>query len=753
MLCPTRCYIAGVLSYVLLLSTLATAKVAPRVHRHLAVYDTMDIFVTFTSHQAALDRVASTPAHRDHRTRVFEALRDHAIASQKAALALLHDHTSKSFWISCSAVVHNASASIVAALALLADVVTIEPISVVELDPVLAGVDDNTTSTDVEWGVATIGAPAMWPITNGSGIVVGSIDTGVRHSHEALKSNWRRHRGWYDPYNRTRLPSDDTGHGTHTTGTMVGRHGIGVAPGAQWIACKGLLNGRGTSAALLECAQFMLCPTYSDGNHPDCSQGADVVNNSWGGATFHPWFEGAVAAWHKAGITPVFSIGNKGPACASAGNPGGYPNVLSVGAVGSHTNDPSQLAYFSAKGPATYKDRRGVVSKLIKPVVAAPGFFIRSAKFTGNHRYGQLAGTSMAAPHVSGIVALLKSHDPALTYDDIYKLVTETTERASLQPEPTTWAMPCNVTAPGAFNCGGTPDTTWPNNRYGYGRVSVTNMMRHLDAATLVSAPFPVVALARVALPDATPVPIALVTYTKQVLAAWDDCLITDTVHNTTHERFYYDAHRQVLQSEHLHGHCLDVIHDVVVQWKPCNDAARSQKWRLEDDHIASVLLPGSCVDIQTPGPRVTLAPCEPFALTQWFRSTVTTELQSPRATIFVRLTTKDRRVLARDGHDVASRRALDTIYEVFEYDAHTQLLQTGDTTAPLCWTAHGTSLQLLPCDASATSQEWTIDGTHRRLRQGEWCVEVAPNRVEVQLARCQYAHVGQWIDAIYVSV
>ncbi|KDO17590.1 hypothetical protein SPRG_16850, partial [Saprolegnia parasitica CBS 223.65] len=195
MMCPTRYVLAGVLSYVLLLPARATAKVAPHVHRHLAAYDTMDIFVTFTSHQAALDRVASTPSHHDHRTRVFQALRDHAIASQKAALALLHDHASTSFWISSSAVVHNASASIVAALALLVDVVTIEPVSVIELDPVLSGADDNTTSTDVEWGVATVGAPAMWPLANGSGIVVGSIDTGVRHSHEALKSNWRRHRG------------------------------------------------------------------------------------------------------------------------------------------------------------------------------------------------------------------------------------------------------------------------------------------------------------------------------------------------------------------------------------------------------------------------------------------------------------------------------------------------------------------------------------------------------------------------------
>ncbi|OQR88561.1 serine protease family S08A [Achlya hypogyna] len=481
---------------------IVSAKIMPHVHRHLATYGSMDIFIKFRSHREVLASVTSTPAMPGHREAIVMTLQKHAGSTQKAALALLREHETQSFWITSSAVVRNASSAIIAALALLEDVVAVEPVHEIELDKVLQGDEDNVPSKRVEWGIAVVGAPAVWPKTNGSGVIVGSIDTGVRHSHEALRDNWRRHRGWFDPYNQTQVPSDDTGHGTHTTGTMVGRHGIGIAPGAQWIACKGLLQGKGTSPALLSCAQFMLCPTYADGSHPDCTAGADVVNNSWGGAKFHPWFEDAVAAWHKAGVTPVFSIGNHGPSCGTAGNPGGYPNVLSVGAIGSPTNDPTQLAHFSAKGPARYIDRYGVATTLVQPLLVAPGFFIRSAKHTTDRRYVNMAGTSMAAPHVSGVVALLKSLHPSIQYDEIRALLTTSSERSSLQSEPSIWLLPKNKTAPGAKDCNGTLDSTWPNNRYGYGRVDVVRAISKL----------PVPSLSRLSLFKATPVNVSLET-------------------------------------------------------------------------------------------------------------------------------------------------------------------------------------------------------------------------------------------------
>ncbi|RQM27258.1 hypothetical protein B5M09_009651 [Aphanomyces astaci] len=325
-----------------------------------------------------------------------------------------------------------------------------------------------------EWGVEAIGAPEIWKYSNGKGAIVGSIDSGALHTHEAIKHNWRSELGWFDPYNRTTLPWDTSGHGSHTIGTMVGAKGIGVAPGAQWIACLGLFGGSGTTDRLLECAQYMLCPTKPDGTGADCKKGPHVVNNSWGSATYTPWLETAVAAWKAAGIIPVFSNGNRGPACGTVGSPGGYKTVIGVGAIGSFTNEKDKIAYFSSKGPQT-----GNGEAYLKPDISAPGFYTLSVGIANNTAYRQLAGTSMAAPHVAGVVAIIKSVDPTASYDAVYKYLTATTDQKELNTtEPETWYLTNNRTLPGAPNCGGVKDTAWPNNRFGHGRVNIGTILR-----------------------------------------------------------------------------------------------------------------------------------------------------------------------------------------------------------------------------------------------------------------------------------
>ncbi|RHY97771.1 hypothetical protein DYB37_009214 [Aphanomyces astaci] len=325
-----------------------------------------------------------------------------------------------------------------------------------------------------EWGVEAIGAPEIWKYSTGKGAVVGSIDSGALHTHEAIKHNWRSELGWFDPYERSALPRDTSGHGSHTIGTMVGANGIGVAPGAQWIACIGLNGSSGTSAKLLECAQFMLCPTKPDGTGADCKKGPHVVNNSWGSASYTPWFEDAVAAWKAAGIVPIFANGNSGTLCATVGSPGGYKTVIGVGAIGSFTNEKDKLAYFSSKGPQT---KNG--AEYFKPDVSAPGFFTRSVGIANNTAYAQYAGTSMAAPHVAGVVAIIKSVDPTVSYDAVYKYLTATTDQKELNTtEPETWYLSNNRTLPGAPNCGGLKDSEWPNNRFGHGRVNIGTILR-----------------------------------------------------------------------------------------------------------------------------------------------------------------------------------------------------------------------------------------------------------------------------------
>ncbi|CAK4074078.1 unnamed protein product [Aphanomyces euteiches] len=315
-----------------------------------------------------------------------------------------------------------------------------------------------------EWGVETIGAPSIWKYYNGSGAVVGSIDTGAMYTHEAIKDSWRSELGWFDPYNATSLPWDSNGHGSHTIGTMVGKNGIGVAP-------------RGDDKSLLQCAQFMLCPTKPDGTGADCKKGPHVINNSWGSQGFDPWYQDAVAAWRAAGIIPVVSNGNSGPDCGTVGSPGGYRNVIGVGAIGSYDDEPNLLAYFSSKGPGLDNG-----TAYVKPDVSAPGFFTNSVDIATNSSYVEFAGTSMAAPHVTGIVAILKSVDPEMTYDEVYKYLTATTDQSPLNTtEPIGWnnvARYRNNTLPGGPNCGGVKDSAWPNNRFGYGRVNVGTILR-----------------------------------------------------------------------------------------------------------------------------------------------------------------------------------------------------------------------------------------------------------------------------------
>ena len=147
----------------------------------------------------------------------------------------------------------------------------------------------------------------------------------------------------------------------------------------------------------------MLAPTDLSGENSQPDLRPQVVSNSWGGGVGNTWYQWVVQAWRASGIFPVFSIGNSGSACYSASSPGDYPESFGVGA----TDSNDTIAYFSSRGPSW--DGR------IKPDVSAPGYNIRSS-VPGNG-YDWYSGTSMAAPHVAGTVALLWSAAPALIGD------------------------------------------------------------------------------------------------------------------------------------------------------------------------------------------------------------------------------------------------------------------------------------------------------------------------------------------------
>ncbi|KAG9405711.1 Suppressor of the cold-sensitive snRNP biogenesis mutant brr1-1 [Aphanomyces cochlioides] len=482
-----------------LAAAVAADKVAVRLARFFEAstesVSTTQVLVKFNVDIAAIEKGAASAAQPTQY--VYDALKKASDENLKTLGGIIDTKDVEAIWIAGGFVIPKATKEIVDKLSSSSAITYLDLNAKDFSEPDVFKKEKESTreAAKNEWGVNTkawknIMEKKGWrtPRTpylvvehksyyNGSGAVVGSIDTGALSTHEAIKDNYRSALGWFDPYNGTSAAYDSDGHGSHTIGTMAGVNGIGVAPGAKWISCLGLYKGSGDSVNLLKCAQFILCPPKPDGTGADCSKAPHVVNNSWGStAGYNPWMEDAVAAWKAAGIIPVFSNGNSGPACGTVGNPGGYSSVIGVGAIGSYDNEPNLLAYFSSKGPQT---KNGPA--YVKPDISAPGFYTRSVDITTNSSYVQYAGTSMAAPHVSGVVALIKSVDPTLSYDKVYKYLTGTTDQAPLNTtEPTTWYYGAyrNKTYPGAPNCGSVKDSAWPNNRFGHSRVNFATILR-----------------------------------------------------------------------------------------------------------------------------------------------------------------------------------------------------------------------------------------------------------------------------------
>jgi subtilisin family serine protease len=364
---------------------------------------------------------------------VYETLKTQAEKSQEKVRKYLDrkDVSYRSFWIQNVIAVEDSSALTLNGLMKFYEIESLNTVPVINLENPLGGlsIEDGEEAGSVTANLLHINADDAWSAGyTGEGFVVGSIDTGVRYTHDALKPHYRGYSEvgffshsyqWWDAVNGSDSPYDDHGHGSHTTGIMVGADAsgnvTGVAPGAEWIACKAInKNGSGLGWDFLECGEFMLAPWDLEGNGANPDLRPHVVNNSWGGCsqTTSDWFRGTIDAWHAAGIYPVFANGNASncgyespPGLNTVGNPARSYHVTAVGSTGM---DDGQYASHSNWGPTDDEDiLNGNGYPWIKPQVVAPGVGIRSAVSSADDAYASWGGTSMSAPHVSGLVTLM----------------------------------------------------------------------------------------------------------------------------------------------------------------------------------------------------------------------------------------------------------------------------------------------------------------------------------------------------------
>jgi hypothetical protein len=274
------------------------------------------------------------------------------------------------------------------------------------------------TSTVPEWNLSAIRTRELWALGYaGQGVVVANMDTGVDVDHPDLRTKWRGgDNSWYDPNGQHVTPYDADGHGTQTMGILVGGDAggtaIGVAPDAKWIAVK-IFNdaGQSTLSLIHQGFQWLLDP---DGN-PDTDDAPDIVNNSWGHDNINGCsleFEPDTQALKAVEISVVFAGGNFGPNPSTSISPANNPDGFAVGAV----DQTLSVASFSSRGPSPCDGS-------IYPELVAPGVAVRTADLTFGglfpDSYVTASGTSFAAPHSAGSMALLLNAFPGLSVSEL----------------------------------------------------------------------------------------------------------------------------------------------------------------------------------------------------------------------------------------------------------------------------------------------------------------------------------------------
>jgi subtilisin family serine protease len=429
-----------------------------------------DFFVTMAE-QADLSYADQLKTKEEKGAYVFQTLVDTANRTQADLRAYLDrqgvEYTS--FYIVNTILVKSGSLDLAMMIAGRKDVSQISANHTYQLDDPMIDSNAPNEPSGIEPNISFVKADQVWALgITGQGTVVAGNDTGLDETHPAIKA---RYRGCVDPPTCTTYdnnynwwdatgtypndPWDGFGHGTHTTGTMMGDDGgvnqIGMAPGAQTIHCKNMTDGgSGDDNTFLTCFEWDLAPWDLSHSNPRSDLAPDAVNNSWGyWGGGQNQFRSAINNLQAAGVLVEVSAGNEGSSCSSLRSPGDYQEVLTTGSVNHAYTYPGLLTGFSSRGPS-------ILDGNYFPDIMAPGENIRSSVPGGGYE-GGWSGTSMAGPHATGLIALMWSAAPALRGQvaQTIQIIHDT-------------AVP--LTGQGGSNCGG-DYTEGPNNDWGDGTI------------------------------------------------------------------------------------------------------------------------------------------------------------------------------------------------------------------------------------------------------------------------------------------